>query len=169
MHDTHTANFTSHQLRNKRRICRVQSPGWAALSWEVNATEPRSAGMLYELDEGGLCQSQREIEKYCKMTWDWVLSPLKYAAPSICLCTLQGNHPDFDVTMWKYNYTISWETLACHIIFTFGSKQMCTRLSVHLSIYPSIYLSNIFSEWMRSFCTQNTEPLFRVLLLTRCL
>lgn len=53
--------------------------------------------------------------------------------------------------MWKYNYTISREALACHIIFTLGQSE-CVLAS--LSIHPSIHLSNIFSEWMRSFFTQ---------------
>lgn len=88
--------------------------------------------------EGLVPISDRDKEKYCKTMYEWVLSPLKYAALPVCLCTLGGgNLPDFDVTMWKYNYTISRETLACHIIFTLGQSD-CV---LYLSIYPTSSLS----------------------------
>lgn len=74
-------NFTLHQFpleslneEQKRDLQSTQSVQgkqfveqyWAE-SW--NTTEPRrSAGTLYEVDEErGVCPSQREIEKYCKM------------------------------------------------------------------------------------------------------
>lgn len=159
---THTVNFAPVSSREPTKegsalqtqslsglqICRGEAP--------VNHEAHGCYRKQIRGGEGLVPISDRDKEKYCKTMYEWVLSPLKYAALPVCLCTLGGgNLPDFDVTMWKYNYTISRETLACHIIFTLGQSD-CV---LYLSIYPTSSLSGWGHFFLFFF-------LFRVLLLT---
>ena len=92
--------------------------------------------------------------------WDWVLSPLKYAALPICLRgALRGNLLNFDAPMWKHNYTISREhAVPSHYIYL-ATEQTCTSL-----LRLSIHLPNISSEWMRSSFTERLSRFFMTYL-----